>query len=128
VLESAWAADDAAVGALASDLPANHQPGDAPTATAPRLLELCFQAAGVHELGTSHRMALPARIQRLELFGPLGDDEPCWAVAVPTSEGADVEVVDAEGRVRLRVTGYGTTVLPDGPDEQLLAPLRAAMT
>jgi NADP-dependent 3-hydroxy acid dehydrogenase YdfG len=128
VLASAWVDDGAAVGALASDLPANHQPEDAPTATAPRLLELCFQVAGVHELGTSQRMALPARIERLELFGPLGDDAPCWAVALPTTEGADVEVVDADGRVRLRLTGYGTTVLPDGPVEQLLAPLRAAMT
>ncbi|TVP69399.1 MAG: SDR family NAD(P)-dependent oxidoreductase [Nitriliruptor sp.] len=127
VLEAAWAADGTAVGALASDLPANHRPEDAPTSTAPRLLELCFQIAGVHELGTSHRMALPARIQRLELFGPLGDDEACWAVAVPNEDGADAEVVDADGRVRLKVTGYGTTVLPDGPDEELLAPLSAAM-
>jgi hypothetical protein len=29
--------------------------------------------------------------------------------------------------VRLKLTGYGTTVLPDGPDEDLLAPLSAAM-
>ncbi|MFO7778621.1 MAG: SDR family NAD(P)-dependent oxidoreductase, partial [Nitriliruptoraceae bacterium] len=127
VLASAWSADGTAVGALAGDLPPNHRPEDAPTATAPRLLELCFQVAGVHELGTSHRMALPARIARLELFGPLTDDAPCWAVAVPDEEGADVEVVDADGGVRLRVTGYGTTVLPDGPDEELLAPLSAAM-
>ncbi len=127
VLASAWAEDGEAVGALADDLPANHDPADAPTVTAPRLLELCFQVAGVHELGTSHRMALPARIERLEVFGPMGDDAPCWAVAAPDEEGADAEVVDAEGRVRLRLHGYGTTVLPDGPDEQLLAPLSAAM-
>jgi len=127
VLASAWADDGTAVGALARDLPVNHQPADAPTVTAPRLLELCFQVAGVHELGTSHRMALPARIERLELFGPMGDDAPCWAVAAPDDQGADAEVVDGDGRVRLRLTGYGTTVLPDGPDAALLAPLSAAM-
>jgi acyl transferase domain-containing protein/acyl carrier protein len=127
VLARAWRDDGEVIGELASDLPANHRPEDAPTTTVPRLLELCFQAAGVHELGTSHRMALPARIDRLELFGPAGDQAPRFALVRPTEDGADAEVVDGDGRVVLRVQGYGTVVLPDGPAEELLAPLGAAM-
>jgi acyl transferase domain-containing protein/acyl carrier protein len=127
VLARAWRDDGVVVGELASDLPANHRPEDAPTTSAPRLLELCFQVAGVHELGTSRHMALPARIDRVELFGRVGDDAPHWAVVRPTEGGADADVVDADGRVVLRMRGYGTAVLPDGPDAELLAPLSAAM-
>jgi acyl transferase domain-containing protein/acyl carrier protein len=127
VLDRAWRDGERVVGELAADLPPNHRPEDAPTTTVPRLLELCFQAAGVHELGTSQRMALPARIDRLELFGPSADAAPRFAVVRPTEGGADAEVVDGDGRVVLRLHGYGTIVLPDGPDEELLAPLRDAM-
>ena len=47
---------------LAADLPANHSPAEQPLVMAPRLLELCFQTAGVWELGTQGRMALPNAI------------------------------------------------------------------
>jgi acyl transferase domain-containing protein/acyl carrier protein len=127
VLDRAWRDGELVVGELAADLPPNHRPEDAPTTTVPRLLELCFQAAGVHELGTSQRMALPARIDRLELFGPSRDEAPRYAVVRPTDGGADAEVVDGDGHVVLRLHGYGTVVLPDGPDEELVAPLREAM-
>jgi acyl transferase domain-containing protein/acyl carrier protein len=127
VLARAWRVDGEVVGQFAADLPANHRPAGAPTNTAPRLLELCFQVAGVHELGTSHRMALPARIDRVELFGRVNDSRPHWAVVRPTEGGADAEVIDEDGRVALRLRGYGTVVLPDGPVPELLAPLRAAM-
>jgi hypothetical protein len=48
-------------------------------------------------------------------------------VVTRTPDGDDAVVVDAKGMVVLRLTGYATTVLPGGPDESLLAPLRAAM-
>lgn len=39
----------------------------------------------------------------------------------------DADVVDETGRVLVRLEGYGTVELPEGPEPQLLAPLRAAM-
>jgi acyl transferase domain-containing protein/acyl carrier protein len=127
VLARAWRDGDAVVGALAGGLPADHDPADAPSVTEPRLLELCFQVAGIHELGTSRRMALPASIDRVEVFGPVADDRRVWAVVRPTEGGADADVVDEDGQVVLRMRGYGTVGLPDGPDAELLAPIAAAM-
>ena len=49
------------------DLPPDHEPAGEPTEVAPRLIELCFQTAGVWELGTEGRMA-PA--------DPRGPDRP----------------------------------------------------
>jgi acyl transferase domain-containing protein/acyl carrier protein len=127
VLARAWRDGDEVVGAFAEDLPPNHHPEGAPTVTGPRLLELCFQTAGVHELGTSRRMALPSTIERVEVFGPVGDVRRVWAVVRPTEAGTEADVVDEDGHVVLRMRGYGTVVLPDGPDDELLAPLEAAM-
>ena len=33
------------------DLPGNHMPADRPTLMSPRLIELCFQTAGLWEMG-----------------------------------------------------------------------------
>ena len=40
-------------------------PPQQPTEIAPRLIELCFQTAGVWELGTAGRMALPTHVDRV---------------------------------------------------------------
>ena len=45
----------------------------------------------------------------------------------PRDGGADAEVVDAGGRVRVRLEGYRTIELPGGMDGDALAPLRDAM-
>ncbi len=50
---------------MAADLPPNHQPADVPTVTDPRLIELCFQAAGVWEIGTTGILALPLHVDRV---------------------------------------------------------------
>ena len=41
--------------------------------------------------------------------------------------GIDAEVVDEQGRVRLRLEGYRTIALPGGLDDAVLEPIRAAM-
>ena len=46
VLERAWLNDHRTVGQFSGTLPINHYPPDQPLAMAPRLIELCFQAAG----------------------------------------------------------------------------------
>ena len=45
---------------MADPLPPNHEPVEKPLCMAPRHVELCFQAAGIFELGQEGRMGLPA--------------------------------------------------------------------
>ena len=127
VLARAWGASPT-YGALAADLPANHHPSSVPLIMAPRLVELCFQTSGVGELGTSGRMALPTHLDRLVAVPGAAESVGLTAVATPRTDGSgtDVEVVDAEGAVRVRLEGYRTIELPGGLDDDSLAPLRRA--
>jgi hypothetical protein len=129
VLDRAWRDDGHVVGALSSDLPPQHEPADRETEFVPRLIELCFQTAGVWELGTSGRMALPTHVDRVTRFSGADDPGRLWAIVTPRDggDGTDAEVVDETGRVRVRLEGYRTTELPGGIDADALAPIRAAM-
>jgi hypothetical protein len=127
VLSGAWSAGGVAVGALAADLPADRTPPDAPLEATPRLVELCFQTAGVHELATTGRMALPARVARIEWPAGGVEGEGLTAVVTPTPEGADAVVLDDDGDVVVRLTGYTTTPLPAAAPDDALQPLRDAL-
>jgi acyl transferase domain-containing protein/NADP-dependent 3-hydroxy acid dehydrogenase YdfG len=124
VVGGAWHAEGAVVASLARDLPAHHAPGERPLATHPRLLELCFQAAGAQEIAASGRMGLPQRIARVR-FAPEPAEDAC-AVVLPRAPGASAEVVvvDPEGRVRVHLEGYETAALPSPLDAP---PLREAL-
>jgi Polyketide synthase dehydratase len=129
VLDRVWRDDGQVVGRLSGELPADHEPETQLTEFVPRLIELCFQTAGVWELGNAGRMALPTRVERVVRFA--GADAPgrLWAVVRPREGdgGIDAEVVDEAGRVRVRLVGYRTTELPGGLAAEALAPIRAAM-
>jgi malonyl CoA-acyl carrier protein transacylase len=128
VLDRAWRDGDRTVGLLAADLPPSHQPDDVPLLMAPRLVELCFQTAGVHQLGTSGQMALPERVGRVAVLGdPPAGGRLLAMVAAGQDSTADAVVVDEAGRVYVRLEGYGTVPLPVGPEAELLQPLSAAM-
>ena len=128
VLESAWRADGDVVGRLAADLPPAHEPPGQPTEIAPRLIELCFQTAGVWELGTFGRMGLPTHVDRVVRFEGADEQGALFAVVHPRDgKGVDAEVVDESGKVRVRLEGYLTTALPGGLDLEALDPIRAAM-
>jgi acyl transferase domain-containing protein/NAD(P)-dependent dehydrogenase (short-subunit alcohol dehydrogenase family) len=134
VVGSAWHADGSVVARLAEGLPANHTPAERPLATRPRLLELCFQAAGAQEIATTGRMGLPQRIARVRFASGerdganLGDAKKAYAVVAAREPGAaaDVVVLDPEGHVQVQLEGYETAALPvplDAPSlrEALLA-------
>ncbi len=129
VLERAWRDDGVVFGQLAPDLPPDHEPADEPTEVTPRLIELCFQTAGVWELGTEGRMALPTHVDRIARFA--GADAPGELVAIvrPREDGTgiDAQVVDQRGRARVLLEGYRTIELPGGLDDDALAPIRSAM-
>ncbi len=128
VLDRAWRDNGHVIGRLAGELPVDHEPQSTPTEFVPRLIELCFQTAGVWELGTAGRMALPTHVDRVVRYA--GADAPgrLWAVVTPRDGGCvDAEVVDEHARVRVRLDGYRTTELPGGLDDDALAPIRTAM-
>jgi NAD(P)-dependent dehydrogenase (short-subunit alcohol dehydrogenase family) len=128
VLDRAYRHDGELVGRFADDLPPDHDPVEQPTEAAPRLVELCFQTAGVLELGTEGRMGLPTHVDRVSIFPGWSERGPFYAVVRPNGVDAiDAEVVDEEGRVRVRLEGYRTVALPGELDSDALAPIRAAI-
>ena len=127
VLDRAWRDDGHVVGRLAGELPADHEPASQPTELAPRLIELCFQTAGVWELGTIGRMGLPTHVDRVIRFAPSKKAGRLWAVVTPREGAIDADVVDDTGHVRVRLEGYRTTELPGELEAAALAPIRSAM-
>jgi hypothetical protein len=128
VLAGVWRHGDATVGELATELPANHAADAGSLVTAPRLIELCFQTAGVAELAAAGSLGLPRRIRRLQVAPAATEAKARWAV-VTTGEagGVDAVVIDGEGHVLVRLAGYETVALPGAATAELLAPLEAAL-
>lgn len=114
VLEAVWVDGDRAVGRMASSLPPNHTPEGAPTLAMPRLIELCFQTAGIWEQRATGRLALPRGIDRVELLTHVDDGASVLAVTRAVGDAFDAEVIDDRGRVVLSLRGYRTVALPAG--------------
>jgi hypothetical protein len=129
VLEQAFRDDGLFIGRLAGDLPPHYDAAAGPTQVVPRLIELCFQTAGVWEIGTEGVMALPTGVDRVLRFA--GADAPgrLTAVVRPRADASatDADVVDEHGVVRLRLEGYRTTPMPVTLDADAVAPLRAVV-
>jgi malonyl CoA-acyl carrier protein transacylase len=115
VLQRVWWTEEQTVGEMAVDLPANHYPSHLPLATDPRLLELCFQTAGIWEMAVMGRMGLPSRVKRVQWHAveARDDGDRLYALVTPhPAEGAfDAEVIDSAGRRLLTLVGYRTVAL-----------------
>ena len=86
-----------------------------PTLIAPRLIELCFQTAGMYELGVDGRFGLPARIGRVQVLKePTITGMQLYTVVRHSNggRGFDADVVDESGDVFLRLQDYRTVELP----------------
>ncbi len=95
----------------------------------PRLIELCFQTAGVFEIGTTGTMALPMHIDRVRIGGvEIGDDRPMHAIVQPVDGSFDAIVVDGDGNAVVAIEGYRTITMPGALPDDEVAPLREAMT
>jgi len=128
VIDRAWRNGDQIIGQMAQGLPSNHQPSEQPTLAAPRLIELCFQTAGLWEIGNHNRMGLPQHVAQVSWSrAPETVNSLLYAVVTPNGERGtfDAEVVDSEGNHYLRMSGYRTAALPNGVDG---APLQALQT
>jgi len=135
VVEKAWWDGERVIGLMAEGLPANHHPAELLTAVEPRAIELCFQTAGIWEMGVQGSMGLPQYVRQVSLFrvpfrAPGADDGPLYAVVTPDSRQGtfDCEVVDQEGNCYLRLTGYQTVALPGGANAEHLKVLQAIMS
>jgi hypothetical protein len=129
VLERAWRVGSGAAALIAKDLPPDRQPAELPLLMAPRLIESCFQTAGIWEMGTTGKMGLPQHIDRVTTFRSLdsANGDRLYAVATPRDDGYDASIVDQAGRVYVRLEGYRTATLPAEVAGELLAPLSRAM-
>jgi 3-oxoacyl-(acyl-carrier-protein) synthase/NAD(P)-dependent dehydrogenase (short-subunit alcohol dehydrogenase family)/acyl carrier protein len=131
VIEKAWWDGKRVVGMMAKDLPGNHHPSDLPTVVSPRLVELCFQTAGVWELGVESRMGLPQHVRELGLYrAPTSAEDRLYAV-VTRNEGEgsfDAEVLDTRGNCYLRLTCYQTVAIPNAVDAKPLKALQEIMS
>ena len=115
---------------MRSSLPIDHQPADTPLLIEPRLVELCFQTAGVWQIGTTGRMGQPHHIDRVKLLRRVeGAEGQLHAVVTPRDGGSsfDAYVADEAGNLYVMLQGYRTAELPDDVDPEKRRPLRAAM-
>ena len=97
---------------------------------APRLIELCFQTAGLWEMGVHGRMGLPLHIDRVSLLLPPPEADDARLYAVVTSEGDgsfDAEILDTKGNRYLQLSGYRTVAFPGALEAERLKALQAAM-
>jgi Polyketide synthase dehydratase/KR domain len=131
VLERAWWDGNRIVGLMAKGLPNNHHPSELPTLMAPRLIELCFQTAGVWEMGVQSRMGLPQHIDRVSVLrSPDLAEGRLYALVTPnqTQGSFDAEVVDAAGNRYVQLSGYRTVAVPGSIDAERLKALQMAMS
>ena len=120
-----------AVGLMASGLPDNHTPTSLPTVMSPRLIELCLQTAGIWEMATKGRFALPLRVESVSA----PRDEPERAagslsavVTVRDDDAFDAVVVDEAGHVFLRLVGYHSVELPGAGGDEIRRLLQGGPT
>ena len=128
VLEQAWRDGDLVVGQMPRTLPGHHFPAERPLLMAPRLIELCFQTAGLWEMGVQGHMGLPRHIQQVSLCRvpvPAADRLYALVTPHPDQESFDAEVVDSAGNKYVQLSGYGTVALPDAVDAEPLKALQA---
>ncbi|MCS7290227.1 MAG: SDR family NAD(P)-dependent oxidoreductase, partial [Roseiflexus sp.] len=115
VMERIGVMGDRAVALMVDGLPPNSSP-DMPMLIAPRLIELCFQAAGMWEMVTHRAMALPAAIGSVTIHRQpeRAEGRRLYALVTAINGGAsyDVQVVDTDGNVYVDLRGYRTSRLP----------------
>jgi hypothetical protein len=129
VLDHAWREGDLIIGQMSQNLPNDHRPSEQPTLAAPRLIELCFQTAGLWEIGTQNRMGLPLHVHQVSWArSPELAHGRLYAVVTPDEKRGsfDAEVVDTSGNWYVRLTGYRTVAMADGVDGRPLQALQKA--
>jgi hypothetical protein len=97
--------------------------------SAPRLIELCFQTAGLWEMGVHGRLGLPLHIDAVRVWQVPNAANPLYAVVTPDSKQQSfrAEVIDGNGNLYVQLIGYRTVAIPGVADTKLLQALQSAM-
>ncbi|HUB33837.1 MAG TPA: SDR family NAD(P)-dependent oxidoreductase, partial [Bryobacteraceae bacterium] len=130
VLAGAWWSENGATGELNRALPDNHVPAGQALAMAPRLIELCFQTAGIWEMAARGRMGLPRAVGSVKLYRqPEAAAGPLYAMVTPDAAGESFAavVLDSSGRVYLRLSCYRTVVFRENVETAVPAHAHAAV-
>ncbi|MGZ4788967.1 MAG: SDR family NAD(P)-dependent oxidoreductase [Terriglobales bacterium] len=127
VLNQVWLDHDLALGKMAEHLPPNHVPSTMNLVSSPRLIELCFQTAGLWEIEDQKRLGLPLHIGRIRITP---DAEEAAKLYAQITRGAlagtfDAHVLTEHGKCLLQMEGYQTVSLPGSVNVGLLEPLHA---
>jgi hypothetical protein len=109
---------------MRTPLPADTTNPNSTSMVGPRMVELCFQTAGVWEIGQTGQMGLPSVVERVTVLDPTPNGKLVVAELQPNSTDNVLSfnacVRDDEGKVYLTVEGYRTSRIPGGlPDEAL---------
>jgi hypothetical protein len=114
VIEQARVEGDRAIGVIRADLPPNASAANAASIMAPRLIEACFQMAGVWKIALQQQMALPLSLESVTTYRQKEDAQGRLYAVVTTQDGEafDAQVVDEQGNVYVEVRGYRTVTLP----------------
>ena len=128
VLEAVQISGEQVLGLLNHQLPPTTQSGHALVST-PLLVELCFQTAGIWEVGKTGIMALPRSIESLTLHAQKMNGNPIYAEVSPVhgEDGTlsfDARVIDSSGRLFLELKNYRTIQLPYSVEQHLLTPMQ----
>jgi Polyketide synthase dehydratase N-terminal domain/Polyketide synthase dehydratase domain len=114
VLEGVRLEDDCAIGVMRPELPPNARAANAAELVSPRLVELCFQTAGLFDIAHHHVFGLPAGLASLRVCRPAATGDRLFAEVLPREGdgGFDARVTDAAGDVYLELSGYRTVPIP----------------
>jgi hypothetical protein len=128
VLEGVQLSGTTVLGKLNKNLPSILHTDHALLST-PTLVELCFQTAGIWEIGKTGTMGLPRSIESLSLYRQSINGAHIYAEVKPIQTDADglhfdARVVDSKGRLYLELVDYRTTPLPVSVEKNLLTPLK----
>ncbi len=116
------------IGCMAANLPLDTTDPKHVSLVGPRLIELCFQTAGVWEIGRTGQLALPAGVEQIVVRDPSAGSGPLVAevTANPRPDGLsfDARVRDGEGKVHVELVGYRTSRMPNTLPEDEAGPFR----
>ena len=116
------------IGCMTANLPLDTTSPNHRTLVGPRLIELCFQTAGVWEIGQTGQLALPAGVEHITVRDASAGGGPLVAevTANPSPDGLsfNARVRDGEGKVHVELLGYRTSRMPNKLPEDEAGPFR----
>jgi len=131
VLEAVQSSENMILGRFNKQIKGTH--ADNPVLlTAPMLIELCFQTAGLWEVGATGMMALPQSVGLLKVYKQRINGAHIYAEVWPRKCNGqlsfDARVVDAKGNLFLEITNYQTSPLPNPAERVLAEPMKVLVT